>query len=157
MHFLDTKFYPHVTHVWSWRLALVACLYRGCIYNVDNCRACEDYRGNQTRVCVEKAYNKFTTWASWQIRKIACCACAGNAGNAYPTPQIRDPGMHQGTCVPRVPRVPWCMPRSLTCVFLWSRWRGKRYRHSRCMRYPQFYVSGKRPIDLGKESRMIRI
>ena len=26
------------------------------------------------------------------------------------------------------------------------RWRGKRSRHSRCMRNPQFYVSGKRPI-----------
>ena len=26
------------------------------------------------------------------------------------------------------------------------RWRGKRSRHSRCMRIPQFYVSGKRPI-----------
>ena len=28
------------------------------------------------------------------------------------------------------------------------RWRGKRYRHSRRMRNPQFYVSGKRPMNL---------
>ena len=27
------------------------------------------------------------------------------------------------------------------------RWRGKRSRHSRCMRNPQFYLSGKRPIQ----------
>ena len=33
-----------------------------------------------------------------------------------------------------------------TSGFLWSRWRGKRSRHSRRMRNPQFYVSGKRPI-----------
>ena len=30
--------------------------------------------------------------------------------------------------------------------FLWSRWRGKRSRHSRRMHNPQFYVSCKRPI-----------
>ena len=38
------------------------------------------------------------------------------------------------------------MPWSLTSGFLWNRWRGKRSRHSRRMRNPQFYVSGKRPI-----------
>ena len=51
--------------------------------------------------------------------------------------------MHHGTCVTHVP---WCMPGSLTSGFLWSRWRlgrGKRSRHSRRMRNPQFYVSGK--------------
>ena len=37
---------------------------------------------------------------------------------------------------------------SLTSGFLWSRWRGKRSRHSRRMRNPQFYVSGKRPMLL---------
>ena len=39
------------------------------------------------------------------------------------------------------------MPGSLTCVFLWSWWRGKRSRHSRRMRNPQFYVSGKMPME----------
>ena len=58
-------------------------------------------------------------------------------------PRVSDPDMHQGTCVTHVP---WCMPGSLTSGFLWSRWRGKRSRHSRRMRNPQFYVSGKRPI-----------
>ena len=45
------------------------------------------------------------------------------------------------------PMRPWCMPESLTSGFLWSRWRGKRSRHSWHMRNPQFYVSGKRPIS----------
>ena len=51
--------------------------------------------------------------------------------------------MHQGTCVTHVL---WCMPGSLTSGFLWSRWRGKRSRHSRRMRNPHYYVSGKRPM-----------
>ena len=82
-------------------------------------------------------------WAPCQMRKIAGCACAGNAGNVFPAPQIRDPDMHHGTCVTHVP---WCMLESLNCVFLWSWWRGKRSRHSRRMRNPQFYVSDKRPL-----------
>ena len=78
-----------------------------------------------------------------QIRKIAGCACAENAGNVFPPPRVSDPDMHHGTCVTHVP---WCMPGSLTIGFLWSRWWGKRSRHSRRMRNPQFYVSGKRSI-----------
>ena len=62
-------------------------------------------------------------------------------GTFPPPPQVRDPDMHLGTCVTQVP---WCMPGSLTWVFLWSWWRGKRSRHSRRMRNPRFYVSGKR-------------
>ena len=63
----------------------------------------------------------------------------------YPPPRISDPDMHHGTCVTHVP---WCMRRSLISGFLWSRWRGKRSRHSRRMRNPQFYVSGRRPIGV---------
>ena len=51
--------------------------------------------------------------------------------------------MHHRTCITHVP---WCRPGSLTSGFLWSRCRGKRSRHSRCMRNPQFYVYGKRPM-----------
>ena len=40
----------------------------------------------------------------------------------------------------------WRMPGSLTSGFLWSRWRGKRSRHSRRMRNPQIYVAGMRPM-----------
>ena len=43
--------------------------------------------------------------------------------------------------------VPWCMPGSLTSRSLWSQLRGKRSRHSRRMRNPQFDISSKRPID----------
>ena len=63
------------------------------------------------------------TWASYQIRKIVGCACAGNAGNVFPR---RRAVMHVGIAH--------------------LRWRGKRSRHSRRMRDPQFYVSGKRPM-----------
>ena len=84
-------------------------------------------------------------WASYQIRKFAVGACAGNAGNVFPATTVSDPDMHRGTCVTHVP---WCMPGSVTSSFLWSRWRGKRSRHSRRMRNSQFYVSGKRPIAM---------
>ena len=42
--------------------------------------------------------------------------------------------------------VSWCMSGSLIGDFLWSQWRGKRSRYSRCMCNPQFYVSDKRPM-----------
>ena len=60
----------------------------------------------------------------------------GMPGTFSPPPRISDPTTH----------VPWCMPGLLTSGSLWSRWRGKRSRHSRRMRNPQFYVSGKRPL-----------
>ena len=49
-------------------------------------------------------------------------------------PLVNDPGMHHGTSSAR--HVEIANPR----------WRGKRSRHSRRMRNPQFYVSVKRPI-----------
>ena len=64
-------------------------------------------------------------------------------GTFSPSGRVNDPDMHHGT---RVTHEPWCMPGSLTGGFHWSRWRGKRSRHSRRMRTPQFYVSGKRPM-----------
>ena len=47
----------------------------------------------------------------------------------------------------------------LTSSFLWSWWRGKRSQHSRRMRNPQFYVSGKRPKqhDSYKDGKLISI
>ena len=62
-------------------------------------------------------------------------------GTVFPPSWVSDPDMHHGACVMNVP---WCMPGSLTSGFLWSRWRGKRSRHSRRMCNPQFCVSGKR-------------
>ena len=75
--------------------------------------------------------------------KMQGCACAGNAGNDFLPSQVSDPDMHHGTCVTYVP---WCVPESLTSGFLWSQWQGKRSRHSRRMRNPQFYISVKRPM-----------
>ena len=62
-----------------------------------------------------------------------------------PPPRVSDSDIHHGTCVTHVPR---CMPGSLTSGFLWSRWREKRFRHSRRMRSTQFCVSGKRPMNV---------
>ena len=42
--------------------------------------------------------------------------------------------------------IPTCMSGSVTSGFLWSRWGGKRSRHSRCMRNSLFCVCGKRPM-----------
>ena len=55
-------------------------------------------------------------------------------------PLVIDPRMHHGSCVMQMP--PWM---HVGIGNLW--WRGKRSWHSRPMRNPQFYVSGKRPID----------
>ena len=93
-------------------------------------------------ICVHK-WKQITPWTSYKIRKIAGCACARNAGNVFPTTSESDPHMHHGTYLTHVP---CCMLGSLTSGFPWCRWRGKRSRHSRCMRSPQFYVSGKRPL-----------
>ena len=68
----------------------------------------------------------------------------GMLGTFPPPPWVRDPDMHHGTCVTHVP---WCMPWSFTSGFLWSQWRGKRSRHSRRIRNPQFCLSGKRPMS----------
>ena len=95
--------------------------------------------------CRGKSDRKYESqeWGSCQIRQIAGCACAVLGTFSRP-PRVSDPDMHQGTCVTHVP---WCMPGSLTSGFLWNRWRGKRSRHSRCMRNPRFYVSSKRPME----------
>ena len=75
--------------------------------------------------------------------KLRVAHAPGMPGTFSPPPRVSDPDMHYGTCVTHVP---WCMPGSLTSGFLWSWWRGKRSRHSRRMRNPQFYASGKRPM-----------
>ena len=61
----------------------------------------------------------------------------------FPPPLFSDPDIHHGTCVTHVP---WCMSGSLNSGFLWSRWRGKRFRHSPRMPNPEFNVSGKRTM-----------
>ena len=75
--------------------------------------------------------------------KLQVAHAPGMPGTFSPPPRVSDPDMQHGTCVTHVP---WCMPGSLTSGFLWSWWQGKRSRHSRRMRSPKFYVSGKRPM-----------
>ena len=65
----------------------------------------------------------------------------GMPGTFSPPPRVSDPGMHHGTCVTHVT---WCLPGSLTCGFLWSRWR----ENVPGIPGAQFCVSGKRPIPL---------
>ena len=67
----------------------------------------------------------------------------GMPGTFSPPPRVSDPDIHHGTCGTHVPGF---MPGSLTRGFLWSRWRGKRSRHSLRMRNSQLYASGKRPM-----------
>ena len=77
-------------------------------------------------------------WASYQIRKYCRLRLFQKCRERFPRHQLKrkplfsDPGMHDGTCVTYVP---WCV---------WV----KRSRHSRRVRHPRFYVSGRRPIEL---------
>ena len=73
--------------------------------------------------------------------KLRVAHAPGMPGTFSPPPRVSDPGMHHGTCVTQVP---WCIPGVSGSI--WSRWRGKRSRHSRHMHNPQFYVCGKRPM-----------
>ena len=75
--------------------------------------------------------------------KLRATHAPGMPGMFSPLPGVSDPDMHRGTCATHVP---WCMSGSVTSGFLWSRWRGKRSRHSQRMCNPRFYVSGKRPV-----------
>ena len=91
----------------------------------------------------------------------SCVSLQGSLARCVKVRVARAPGMsgkfsrHRGLAIPtcitarawRTCRDAWgCMPGSLTSGFPWSRWRGKLSRHSRRMRNPRFYVSGKRPI-----------
>ena len=53
--------------------------------------------------------------------KLRLAHALGLAGTYYPSPRVTNPDMRHDTCVTHVQ---WCMPRSLTGGFLWSRWRG---------------------------------
>ena len=75
--------------------------------------------------------------------KLRVAHAPGMSETFCPAARGSDPDMHHGTCVTHVP---WYMPGSPTSGFHWSRWPGKRSRHSRRMRNPQFYVSDRRPM-----------
>ena len=83
-------------------------------------------------------------WASYQIRKIVGCVGTGNAGNVFPVTDFK--GNHQLA-------IPACIAARASRAVMHAgiaslQWRGKRSRHSRRMRNPQFYVSGKRPMSV---------
>ena len=78
-----------------------------------------------------------------RYEKIAGAHAPGMPGTFSPPSGTSDPDMHHGTCVTHVP---WCMPGSLTSVFLWSQWRGKTFPAFPVHAQPQFYVFGKRPM-----------
>ena len=59
--------------------------------------------------------------------KVMVAHAPGMPGKFSPPPLGSNPSIHHGTCVTHVP---WCMPGTLLSGFLWSRWRGKRSRHS---------------------------
>ena len=84
--------------------------------------------------------------------KFRVAHASGMPGTLSPPSLVSDPDMHHGTCVTHVL---WCIPGSLTSGILWSRRRGKRSRHSRRMRNPQFGVSGKRPICPGTKLHLV--
>ena len=83
------------------------------------------------------------SWASYQIGKSAACACPGNAGNVFPPPTSKETAGQRSRHASRLVRD----ARAVMHVGIANpRWRGKRSRHFRRMRNPQFYVTGKRPM-----------
>ena len=90
-------------------------------------------------VCVMGSHEPLTRYVKLRVEHTPGMPGTFSRHQLQRKTQVSDPGMHHGTCVTHVP---WCMSGSLTCGV------GKRSRHSRSMRKPQFYVSGKRPIFL---------
>ena len=92
---------------------------------------------------------RLSQWTSCQMRKIACYACARNAGNVFPPPNSKETASQRYRHASRHVRD----ARVVTHVGIANpQWLGK---HPRCMRNPQCYVSGKRPISWrGKGSNL---
>ena len=88
---------------------------------------------------VQPGHGRFARYVKLRVAHVP-----GMLGMFSPSPRDSNPDMHHDTCVTHVP---WDLPGTLTSGFLWSRWQGKRSQHSRRMRNPQFYVSGKRPMS----------
>ena len=126
-------------------------------------RADSRFPHSQWETSLQSNAGECIAWASYQICKTVGCACTGNVGNNFlykiPVPRrpcpagnsmrfLRHCGLAIPTCITERARRTCrdTLPGSLTSGFLWSRWRRKRSRHSGCMRNPQFYVSGKRPV-----------
>ena len=83
-------------------------------------------------------------WVSCQIRKIAGCACAGNAGNDFPATDFQG---NRELAIPATSRHVRHARAVMDVGIASPRPRGERSRHSRRVRNPRFYLSGKRPMD----------
>ena len=97
------------------------------------------YHGWSTASDTETDGFPLPQWASCQIRKLWLLRMRRECRELFPRhrlqrkPLVSDPGMRHSRAVMHVGIAnPW--------------WWGKRSRHSRCVRYPQFYVHGKRSI-----------
>ena len=86
-------------------------------------------------------HNTLSNASAVRYAKLGVVHAPGIPGTFSPPLLVSDPDMHHGTCFTHVP---WCMSGSLTSGFLWSRWWGKRSRHSWRMRNTQCCVFGKR-------------
>ena len=98
------------------------------------------------RLYTHKIYwRKLTTlwWASYQIRKIVVCACAGNAGNVFPATDFKETASKRSRYASQHVRDAHA---EMHVGMANPQWRGERSRHSRRMRNPQFYISGKRSM-----------
>ena len=96
-----------------------------------------------------QSHTRPSPWTSYQIRKIARCACSGNAGNVFSRHWLqRESPVSDRQHASRHVR----HARAVMHVRIANpRWRGKRSRHSRRMRNPQFYVSGTRPMLISRQ------
>ena len=131
----------------AWMFSLIRAWTNGWVNNGD----AGDLRRRRAHFDVTVMYptSRTASWCfpNWPLTRYVMLRAAHASGMPETLsllPLVSDSDMHHGTCVTHVP---WWMPGLLTSGFLWSRWRGKRSRHSRRMRNPQFYASGKRPIS----------
>ena len=106
-------------------------------------RGLVQYELSETHLKPKSREHSFVNEPLTRFVKLQVAYAPGLPGTFSSPPRVSDPDIHHGTCMTHVP---WCMPGLLSSGFLWCRWRGKRFRHSRRMRNSQFCVSGKRPI-----------
>ena len=70
-------------------------------------------------------------------------------GTFSPPPRVGNTDVHHDTCVTHVP---WCMPGSLASGFLWSRWRGKRSKHSGACATRNFAYLVRCPLQIERDA-----
>ena len=94
-------------------------------------------------VCHVQYYEHFTAWPLTRYVKSRVAHAPGKPGTFSPLPTSKETASWQSRHAPRHVRD----ARAVRVRIANPRWRWKRSRHSRRMRNPQFYVSGKRPVE----------